>query len=144
MITDRVKELIRSKSLTVNAFAKIVGIPQTTLNNQLRGKRGLSLETINDILMSFEDISAEWLLRGSGSMYIADNLPPITGNEAEDTMTLHATIARQSAKLEELESENLKLINHLEFMEQLNYKVTCRCHDLERELEAATHHKKSS
>ena len=42
----------------------------TTINNQLIGKREISLATIIAISSSFEEISAEWLLRGTGSMLI--------------------------------------------------------------------------
>lgn len=134
MVTERIRKIIASKGLNVSRLAKMIGIPQVTLNNQMLRRRSISLDTIDAILTSFEDISAEWLIRGTGNMYITDNIPAITGNEQEDALNLHAQIARTMAKLEELERENLKLLNQLEFMENLNFKITGRCHDLEREL----------
>ena len=43
---------------------------QTTLNNQFLGKRAISIDLVIGALKSFEEISAEWLLRGTGSMLI--------------------------------------------------------------------------
>lgn len=46
------------------SFANAIGVKQKTLNQQLKGQRSLSLDTVLAVLSSFEDISAEWLLRG--------------------------------------------------------------------------------
>ena len=67
-IIERIKQLSETKSRSIREFSGIIGIPQTTLNNQLIGKRGLSLETILSIINSFEDISTDWLLKGKGEM----------------------------------------------------------------------------
>ena len=46
------------------------GLKDNTFSNQLNGMRELSLTTVNAILFSNEEISAEWLLRGKGSMLL--------------------------------------------------------------------------
>lgn len=43
---------------------------QTTVNNQLIGKRSVSIDLILNILLAFPEISSEWLLRGKGNMLI--------------------------------------------------------------------------
>ena len=68
LIIQRLADIIASKRLSENSFAKQIGSNQRTINQQLRGDRKLSLETVCNIIYSFEDISAEWLLRGEGSM----------------------------------------------------------------------------
>lgn len=70
---ERVIDIIKLKAKSVREFADSVGIKQVTLNQQLNGDRKLSLDTVLSILNSFEDISAEWLLRGEGEMYKADD-----------------------------------------------------------------------
>lgn len=69
---ERVKKLIDCKSKSVREFANMINVKQVTLNQQIAGSRSLSLDVISAILNSFEDISAEWLLRGTGEMYIAN------------------------------------------------------------------------
>lgn len=65
---ERIKRVISHTGLSERAFAESIGVKQNTLNQQLKGERGLSLETITRILITYEIISAEWLLRGEGEM----------------------------------------------------------------------------
>ena len=58
--------------LTLNAFAGGIGMKHATLHNQFHGKRDLSLETVINTLANYGELSAEWLLRGRGSMYGVD------------------------------------------------------------------------
>ena len=62
---ERIKEIIAYSGLSDRAFAIKCGLAQNTLNRQLNGVRELSLATVNAILSTFEDISSEWLLRGT-------------------------------------------------------------------------------
>lgn len=69
-ILKRIDELRRSFNMNKSTFAKFIGMEQTTVNNQFLGKRSISIDLIINILRSFENISAEWLLRGKGSMLL--------------------------------------------------------------------------
>ena len=42
---------------------------QTTLNTQLKGERALSANVVAKVLVAYPDVSAEWLMRGIGTMY---------------------------------------------------------------------------
>ena len=80
---DRIKTLVNAKARPVREFAELIGVKQVTLNQQVVGDRKLSLDVILAILNSFEDISAEWLLRGVGNMY--KNAEASTDSEEEDS-----------------------------------------------------------
>ncbi|MFS2921488.1 XRE family transcriptional regulator [Bacteroides sp. 90-K9/2] len=67
---DRIKEVIAYSGLSDRAFALKCGIKQNTLSRQLGGVSEVSTSTINAILDNYQEISAEWLLRGTGSMLI--------------------------------------------------------------------------
>ena len=70
-INERVKQILWQKERSVTKFAEKIGIAQTTLNQQFNvGK--LSLATLENILKAYPDVSAEWLLRGEGSMFQAE------------------------------------------------------------------------
>lgn len=69
LVLQRIIRLSKEKSNSENQFAKLIGANQKTINQQLKKERSLSLDTILSVLSSFEDISAEWLLRGEGEMY---------------------------------------------------------------------------
>ena len=67
---NRIKEVIAVSGLSDRAFAIKCGIKQNTLSRQLGGVSEVSASTINAILDNYEEISAEWLLRGKGSMLL--------------------------------------------------------------------------
>ena len=66
---DRIKNIITSKGVKRLGFAAAIGISKGTLDNYLDGKNKPSLPLAEGILRAYPDISAEWLMRGEGSMY---------------------------------------------------------------------------
>lgn len=68
-IYQRVKLVLENKSISVNALSKQISVAQATLNPQLRGDRTLAANIVAKILDAFPDVSAEWLMRGVGTMY---------------------------------------------------------------------------
>lgn len=103
--------------LSERAFAIKCGIKPNTFNNQLTGARELSLATANAILSSNEDISAEWLLRGQGSMLLSEktNDPNIERIErlVDTIATLQATINEKTKTIQLLDEENQRLKREL-------------------------------
>lgn len=81
---SRIKALIKIKAKSVREFAELIGIKQVTLNQQLVGDRKLSLDVIQSILNSFEDISVEWLLLGQGPMYKSENTTQVPSQAEEN------------------------------------------------------------
>lgn len=115
---DRIKEVIAHSGLSDRAFAIKCGLAQNTLNRQLNGVRELSLATVNAILMTFEDISSEWLLRGKGKMLISDSLKENDNTErisrlVDTITTLQGTINEQTKTIQLLSEENKKLSGEL-------------------------------
>lgn len=72
-IIQRIREILDKYELSVTSLAKKLCMSQPTLNRQLTGENSLSLETVNAILYYYQDISAEWLLRGEGEMIKGEN-----------------------------------------------------------------------
>ena len=68
-IYQRVKLILEDKSVSVNAISKQINVAQATLNPQLRGDRTLAANIVEKILTAFPDVSAEWVMRGVGTMY---------------------------------------------------------------------------
>ena len=67
-IFQRIKLILENKQVSVNSLSKLVDVAQTTLNTQLRGERALSANVVAKVLIAFPDVSAEWLMRGVGTM----------------------------------------------------------------------------
>lgn len=76
-ILQRIIIVCKQKSDSETQFAKMIGANQKTINQQLRGERSVSFDTVSKILSAFEDISSEWLLRGEGEMIKPQQKPAV-------------------------------------------------------------------
>lgn len=113
---DRIRQIIKYYKLSNHAFAKQCRITPNTLQRQVSGIRNISLNTISSILNKYNDISAEWLLRGEGEMLRKNNIdiePPYKKDENErinkliDTISLlHEIINDQKKREFELKNKN--------------------------------------
>lgn len=73
-IYQRIMLILDDKQVSVNALSKLVEMSQTTLNTQLKGERALSANVVAKVLSAFPDVSAEWLMRGVGTMYLKEDI----------------------------------------------------------------------
>lgn len=122
-ILHRINEFRVYSGISKSTLAATIGVEQTTLNNQLLGKRGLSLDTIIALLQTFSELSSEWLLRDRGDMFLkkydgsleADNLRQAerieklvrTIESLQDMIDLKdKTIDSLKEKIKELETKN--------------------------------------
>lgn len=111
MLIERIKKIIDEKQLSARAFSQAIGFNYTTLNNYLTGRRStIDSELITKVLISYDDISAEWLMRGKGEMLLTSEQP--TDKESDrmgkliDTITFQQdTIKNLQARIKELEAE---------------------------------------
>lgn len=93
-IYQRVKCVLEDKSISINALSKQINVAQATLNPQLRGDRTLAANIVEKILNAFPDVSAEWLMRGIGTMY--------SNQDADDSSCMAAeTFHCEEPKIEE-------------------------------------------
>ena len=125
---SRIKEVIAYYKLTDRAFAIKCGIKQNTLSRQLNGVSEISVPTINAILDNYDDISAEWLLRGKGEMLISANQSKDENTErisrlVDTIATLQGTINEQLKTIQVYEDKVRKLNGELAMMKnELNIK----------------------
>ena len=102
IVTQRVNEFRKSLDLSILAFSKEININQTTLNKQLKeGGCGVQVSTLTQILDTYTDLSAEWLLRGDGSMKKGDNWKvtefiPVQNNELVEALKDNITLLKEN------------------------------------------------
>lgn len=104
-VLERIKSFINHSSLSKSAFASSIKMEQTTVNNQLLGKRSISIDLILSILEAYPDISSEWLLRGTGTMLKENNsyYPSALGEESNN---YSVSVQELKEKIISLEAEN--------------------------------------
>lgn len=102
-VLQRIIDVFRTKSDSETQFAKMIGANQKTINQQFKKERSLSLDTVLGILRSFEDISAEWLLRGEGEMYKTQSE---NSSMAANMQTMYEFLLEErDRKIREMEAE---------------------------------------
>lgn len=71
-LKERINEIKDYYRLSNRGFAAALGTKPAATNNYLNGTKEPSLDFVDAILSKYVDISAEWLLRGKGSMFCDD------------------------------------------------------------------------
>lgn len=96
-VRTRINEVLRENKITENSVAAGDSATQSRLNSQLSHGKKITLDTILRILDACPEVSADWLLRGTGEMY---KTTEITG--ANSVTGRNATvIGQQTAILSE-------------------------------------------
>lgn len=67
-IALRIRELMEHEKLSQNEFAKRIRIDPGNLSSILAGKRSAAEGIVNKVILSFDNISRDWLLHGEGTM----------------------------------------------------------------------------
>lgn len=105
VVSDKIKQVLEEKRYSVRQFSQSVGMNATTIGRQLKGEQAMSLALIAGVLNLFPDLSAEWLLRGRGEMYL-DAQGVMEEPDPNESLTWQA-------KYEELEKRYNQLLGAL-------------------------------
>ncbi len=116
----RIQSLLATKKWSVTKLAAEIDETSTTkvrLNRQINGETTISVDTIELILATFPDVSAEWLLRGAGNMFIWQSAveenakadPAENGEQVENGGVYVSELRQQIAELKK-DKENLMLL----------------------------------
>ncbi|MDC2623416.1 helix-turn-helix domain-containing protein [Bacteroides ovatus] len=109
-INGRIREIILSAGITDSAFAKRIGVTQSVIASMFQRGTEPSAKVLTSILVTYEDISAEWLLRGKGQMLLSEETPDPNIERME---RLVDTIATLQGTLNEYMKTNQLLTDEL-------------------------------
>lgn len=109
-INGRIREIILSAGITDSAFAKKIGVTQSVIASMFQRGTEPSAKVLTSILLTYEDISAEWLLRGKGQMLLSEETPDPNIERME---RLVDTIATLQGTLNEYMKTNQLLTDEL-------------------------------
>ena len=104
-ISKRFGELVNALDLNANKLSKILGGSTSKYYKLLEGEVKPSYYTTETILSIYPEISAEWLFRGKGEMFI------ISKTEEHTT--------QNEDKIQQLEIEKVELQAEISFLNQI-------------------------
>ena len=110
-INGRIREIILSAGITDSAFAKRIGVTQSVIASMFQRGTEPSAKVLTSILLTYQDISAEWLLRGKGQMLLSEVTPDPNIEQMKrlvDTITTLQGIITEQTKTNQLLTEELK------------------------------------
>lgn len=70
---ERIKQLMEQQHMNQQAFAAATGISTATLSGIFNGRTNPTMKTVQDIKNKFPGISTDWLLFGTGGMFITSD-----------------------------------------------------------------------
>lgn len=123
-VYQRIKAYIDDNHISLNALAKTLNMNQSTVLRQVKGEQTLSSTLVENFLKAYPKVSAEWLMRGVGTMYSnqdADDSSYMVAEEPKHDI-IHEVIPEQEyhqddsvwkAKYEELEKRYDQLLSIL-------------------------------
>lgn len=74
--------IVEKSGKAVNSYAAMIGVSQPTLKACVDGNNAPRFDTLQKILIANPMISAEWLMRGEGSMIKGENYLSQCGDES--------------------------------------------------------------
>ena len=84
-IIERIKRIISDSGLSNSSFADKIGVPRSPISHILSGRNNPSLDLIIKILRNFDDINADFLLKG-------EVLPPMDKDSKKDLDNKNMTL----------------------------------------------------
>ena len=72
---DRIRQIMESQHMTQQVFADYIGQSPATLSSIFNGRTRPTLNIVEAIKKKIPNISTDWLMFGSGDMYLAAQVP---------------------------------------------------------------------
>lgn len=72
---DRIRQIMESQHMTQQLFADYIGQSPATLSSIFNGRTRPTLNIVEAIKKKIPNINTDWLMFGSGDMYLAQNTP---------------------------------------------------------------------
>lgn len=95
----RIHQFADSQGLSIREIERSIGVTNGLIAGAIRNNREIGSDKVENILQTYERLSAEWLLRGEGEMLKQDLAP-----QHDNTAQLIGTIVQLSAEIERLKA----------------------------------------
>lgn len=114
-ISDRIKQFIDYKNITINKFSDSVGTSNSYFNKLIKNGTTIGSDKIENILQAYPEINPIWLVTGKGEMINAYNQKETSLNITNEDPD------KYEIKKEELFLKKIEILN--EQIDFLNEKI---------------------
>lgn len=115
-IKERAKQALKELEISVNELANFRQLTRSTINDQFNGNSKIGAAALEALLAYRPDLSAEWLLRGTGEMLISSIVPtegqPREHRENTDTST--SSCNHENDTVNQIVDANKKILEQIQ------------------------------
>jgi transcriptional regulator with XRE-family HTH domain len=72
---DRIRQIMESRKMTQSEFSEYIELAPATLSSIFNGRTRPTLNVVEALKKKIPNINIEWLMFGTGSMYLPDEIP---------------------------------------------------------------------
>jgi len=69
---QRIKIYLDRKGIKISAFEKSVGLSNGSFGGQLKKNRSIGIDKLENIVHTYQDLNANWVLTGKGEMILGE------------------------------------------------------------------------
>lgn len=136
-VNQRITKIYQALNISPSEFSRLVNVPHSRLNNQILGKNGVGLDTVQSIIKNIENLNPTWLLIGEGNMWLTENLNIQKSDnvenkalEAREDITEYKRSEKKLLDTDEVMKKQIELL--LVEMKRMNIKMELMEKELER------------
>lgn len=97
---DRIKRLMESQHMSQKVFAQFTGISEGSLSGVFNGRTQPSMKMVESIHACLPKVSTDWLMWGTGPMYIDEDTPAQEQNDQSgETQVASGSTSRAPGEL---------------------------------------------
>ena len=85
---DRIRQIMDSQHMSQQVFADYLGVGAATLSSIFNGRTRPTLNIVEAVKKKIPNINTDWLMFGSGEMFLPDNSTLFQSNEGGETPSL--------------------------------------------------------
>ena len=85
---DRIRQIMDSQHMSQQVFADYLGVGAATLSSIFNGRTRPTLNIVEAVKKKIPNINTDWLMFGSGEMFLPDNNTLFQSNEGAETPSL--------------------------------------------------------
>ncbi len=108
----RIKDYIDLKGIKISAFEKSVGLSNGSFGGQLKKDKSIGVDKLENILMTYPDLNANWVLTGKESMLRNDT------SQGETPISDSSIVYQLKQTLQNNHNELIALLNKLVVIQQ--------------------------
>lgn len=107
----RIKAYLDYKGLSLRAFEASIGVSNGAITSQMKPGKTIGVDRLENILRIYEELSADWVMTGRGTMIREEYASKEAANASENASKV---IPKDLERLEELYEVNKKYTQLLE------------------------------